>query len=109
MFLSLPQYEFQVTPALGEPGSRIWRVVELQLHAPWFLLTVAHPDPDGNSLGMSYTLFIASEFDLVKALEWIENDCVRGLVAMIPALASPTGQWSSRQITEVGLVGEPTP
>lgn len=103
MFLSLPQYEFQVPQGLGEPGSRHWRVVEMPLHAPWFLLTVAHPDPEGDGLGMSYTLCIAWELDLAEALQAIEADRVRGLVAMMPAWSSPTGQWSSRQISEVWL------
>lgn len=103
VFLSLPQYEFQVPQGLGEPGSKHWRVVEMPLHAPWFLLTVEHPDPDGDGLGMSYTLCIAWEQDLAEALKAIDAKRVRGLVAMMPGWASPTGQWSSRQVTEVWL------
>lgn len=108
MFLSLPQYEFQVPQGLGEPGSKHWRVVEMPLHAPWFLLTVAHPDPEGDGLGMSYTLCIAWELDLAEALKAIEVKRVRGLVAMMPGWASPTGQWSSRQILEVRLDADET-
>ena len=103
MFLSLPQYEFQVPQGLAEPGSKHWRVVEIPLHAPWFLLTVSYPDPEGASLGMSYTLCIAWELDLAEALQSIEANRVRSLVAMMPAWSSPTGQWSSRTVAEVWL------
>lgn len=103
MFLSLPQYESQFPQGLGEPGSKHWRVVEMQLHAPWFLLTVEHPAPEGDGFGMSYTLCIAWELDLAEALKAIEVERVRGLVAMMPGWASSTGQWASRQIAEVWL------
>lgn len=108
MFLSHPQYELQVPQGLGEPGSKHWRVVEMPLHAPWFLLTVEHPEPEGEGLGMSYTLCIAWESDLADALKAIEGNRVRGLVAMTPGWASPTGQWSSRQILEVWLNADVT-
>lgn len=108
MFLSLPQYEVQGPQGLGEPGSKHWRVVEMPLHAPWFLLTVAYPDPGGADLGMSFTLCIAWELDLAEALQSIEADRVRGLVAMMPAWSSPTGQWSSRTVTEVWLGNDET-
>ncbi|MCY4745685.1 hypothetical protein NYO99_11945 [Pelomonas sp. UHG3] len=52
---------------------------------------------------MSDTLCIAWELDLAEALKAIEAKRVRGLVAMMPGWASPTGQWSSRQVTEVWL------
>lgn len=108
MFLSLPHYEFQAPQGLGEPGSRYWRVVEMELHAPWFLLSVLHPDPEGQGLGTSYTLCIAWELDLAKALRRIEAGQVGGLVAMMPGWATPTGTWSSRQITEVWLEADET-
>ncbi|WP_268167430.1 hypothetical protein [Roseateles hydrophilus] len=66
-------------------------------------MTVEHPDPDGDGFGMSDTLCIAWELDLAEALKAIEAKRVRGLVAMMPGWASPTGQWSSRQVTEVWL------
>lgn len=103
VFLSLPQYEFQVPTGLAEPGSKHWRVVEMPLHAPWFLLTVEDPFPDGEGLRMSYTLCIAWELDLAEALKAMEVKRVRGLVAMMPGWASANGQWSSRQIAEVWL------
>lgn len=103
MFISLPTYEFPFPEGLADPDVKHWRVVELRLHAPWFLLTVEQQDPDDDEMTVSYTLCIAWGQDLADALKSIDAKRVRGLVAMMPAWCSPTGHWSSRQITEVWL------
>ena len=103
MFHSLPQYEFQIPEGLAAPGSKHWRAVVMTLHMPWFLLTLERVDDEDKDVRMSYTLCIAWETDLADAIKSIDANRVRGLVAMMPAWASPTGQWSSRQITEVWL------
>lgn len=103
MFLSLPQYELQMAESLAEPGSRHWRVVELPLHAPWYLLTVVRPDPGAEGWATSHTMCFAWDTDLADAIMAIDVTRIRGLVAMIPAWASPTGHWCSRQINEVWL------
>jgi hypothetical protein len=103
MFVSLPQYEYPVPEGLAALGSKHWRVVQMRLHIPWFLLTVEHVDAEDDEVRMGYTLCIAWETDLADAIKNIESSRVRGLVAMIPAWASPSGQWTSRQITEVWL------
>jgi hypothetical protein len=101
MFISLPEYEFHMPDCFGEPGSRHWRVVEISLHAPWFVLTVEHLDPKDNDVRMSSTLCIAWDTDLADAIKAIGASRVLGLTAMMPAWSSATGQWSSRPITEV--------
>lgn len=88
---------------LGEPGSKHWRAVEMTVHAPWFLLTVELVDAGDEDMRMIHTLCIAWEADLADAIKSLDASRVRGLVAMMPAWASPTGQWSSRQIAEVWL------
>lgn len=103
MFLSLPQYEFPMPEGLNVPGGKHWRVVEMPLHSPWFLLTVERPDPSDLGWKPTHTLCIAWETDLADAIKAVEAKSVRGLVAMIPAWASPTGQWSSQEINEVWL------
>jgi hypothetical protein len=103
MFQSLPQYEFPMPEGLGAPGSKHWRAVEMTLHMPWFLLTVEHVAEEDDEVRMSYTLCIAWDTDLADALKTIDTNRVRGLVAMMPAWASSSGQWSSRQIAEVWL------
>jgi hypothetical protein len=103
MFHSLPQYEFHIPEGLAAPGSKHWRAVVMTLHMPWFLLTLDRVDDEDQEVRMTYTLCVAWDSDLADALKSIDAKRVRGLVAMMPAWASPTGQWSSRQITEVWL------
>lgn len=103
MFVSYPEHEVPIFAAFAEPGTRHWRVIELPLHAPWFLLTIELPDPDGTHMSLSHTLCIAREHDLVLALQTIDAERVLGLVAMRPGWTSPSGQWTSRGVSEVWL------
>lgn len=107
MFVSHPEYEFPIPPALEEPGSQHWRMMELSLHAPWFLLSVEVVDPDVPDLGITRTLCIACEYDLAEVLRPIDADRVKGIVCMMPAWQSPTGQWWSREIREVWIYSSP--
>lgn len=103
MFVSQPQYEFPFPPALGQPGAKHWRMVELTLHAPWFLLSVETVDPDEPGYCLTRTLCVAWEHDLADLLRSLEPARVKGIVCMMPAWQSPTGQWWSREIREVWL------
>jgi len=76
-------------------------MVELPLHALWFLLSVEIVDPDPDAHSMTRTLCIAWEHDLVDILRSLDAVLVKGLVCMMPAWQSPSGQWSSREIREV--------
>lgn len=103
MFVSQPQYEFPFPPALEQPGAQHWRMVELTLHAPWFLLSVEIVDPNEPEHRMTRTLCIAWEHDLADAIRSLDAARVKGIVCMMPAWQSATGQWSSREISEVWL------
>ena len=107
MFVSHPEYEFPIPPALGEPGSQHWRMMELSLHAPWFLLSVEVVDPDVPDLGIMRTLCIAWEHDLAEVLRPLEAKRVKGIVCMMPAWQSPTSQGWSREIREVWIYRSP--
>lgn len=104
MFVSHPQYEFEYPIRFVEPGAQYWRVMELNLHAPWFLLSVEHVAPDEPDVTFVRTLCVGWERDLVATLRNIDASRVKGLVAMLPG-ADP-GQWSSREIREIWLCGE---
>ncbi|WP_444764479.1 hypothetical protein [Roseateles sp.] len=75
--------------------------MELTLHAPWFLLSVEVVDQDEPDLSIMRTLCIAWEYDLADVLRSLEAGRVKGIVCMMPAWQSPTGQWWSREIREV--------
>lgn len=108
MFVSHSEYEFPIPPALREPGSQHWRVIELSLHTPWFLLSVEVVDPDVPDLGITRTLCIASEYDLADMVRQLNADRVKGIVCMMPAWQSPTGQWWSCEIREVWIHSSPS-
>lgn len=101
MFVSQPQYEFPFPQDLIHPGTQHWRIVELTLHAPWFMVSVEIVDPDHPDCSMTRTLCIAWDTDLAELLGTLEPNRVKGIVCMMPAWQSPTGQWTSREIREV--------
>jgi hypothetical protein len=103
MFVSQPQYEFPFPPDLERPGSQHWRMVELTLHMPWFLLSVEVVDAELPDCGLTRTICIAWDFDLCEVLQSLEAGSVMGIVCMMPAWQSPNGLWSSREIREVWL------
>lgn len=107
MFVSQPQYEFPFPPNLEQPGSQHWRMVELTLHAPWFMLTVEIFDAEIRDGSMSRTVCIAWDYDLVEVLRGLDVGHVIGIVCMMPAWASPNGQWSSREVREVWTCSSP--
>lgn len=101
MFVSHLDDEFPFPPALMVPGTRHWRMVELTLDAPWFLLSVRVDAPDPREPSVTRTLCIAWERDLADALRSMQGGKVTGIVCMVPGRQTPTGQWSSRVIHEV--------
>jgi hypothetical protein len=103
MFVSQPEFEFSFPPELAHPGSQHWRVVELTLHAPWFLVSVEIVDAEHPDCSMTRTLCIAWDTDLAELLSTMEPHQVKGIVCMMPAWQSPTGQWWAREVREVWL------
>lgn len=101
MFVSQPEFEFPFPPGLAPPGSQHWRVVELTLHAPWFLVSVEIVDAKHLDCSITRTLCVAWDSDLAELLGTMEPNRVRGIVCMMPAWQSATGQWTSRGICEV--------
>lgn len=102
MFASHPQHESLIPPALTKPGVQHWRLMEVMLHAPWFLLTVDVVDED-SGISFAHTWCIAWEHDLANALDTMNPARIRGLVCMLPGWATPAGQWASREVREVWL------
>ncbi|MCE4556260.1 hypothetical protein [Pelomonas cellulosilytica] len=101
MFVSQPEFEFSFPPELAQPGSQHWRVIELTLHVPWFLVSVENVDAEHPGCTITRTLCIAWDSDLVDLLSTIEPHRVKGIVCMMPGWKSPTNQWTSREIREV--------
>lgn len=103
MFVSQPQHEFPFPPDLEAPGSWHWRMVELAVHMPWFLLSVKLSDAELPDSSMTRTLCIAWDNDLAEVLRSLDADRVTGIVCMMPAWQSDNGQWTSREVREVWM------
>lgn len=103
MFVSQPHYEFRFPPGIEQQGWQHWRMVELALHVPWFLLSLEVDDADSSDCRLIRTICIAFDTDLCEVLQSLEADSVTGIVCMMPAWLSPNSQWSSREIQEVWL------
>lgn len=102
MFVSQPQYEFFFPPGLEHRGWQHWRMIELPLHMPWFLLSLEVVD-ELSGCSLIRTICIALDTDLCEVLRSLEANSVMGIVCMTPAWQSPNSQWSSREIREVWL------
>jgi hypothetical protein len=107
MFVSQQRYEFPFPAGLEEPGAKHWRMMELTLHAPWFLLSAEVVDPEGRQPSHTRTVCIAWEHDLADVLRSLDVGRVTGVVCMMPAWRSANGQWSSREVREVWLHSSP--
>lgn len=103
MFVTHTEHEFPVPKGLADPGAQHWRLFELVLHLPWFLLTVtANPEEDEAMLTQTWCL--AWERDLAHLLTTIDTSRVSGLICMMPGWTSKNHQWTSRAVREVWLV-----
>lgn len=101
MFVSRPPYELPIPAALMQGTTQHWRMVELALHEPWFLLSIEICDANDPELRATRTLCVAWERDLLDVLREVDSAQVQGLVCMRPAWLSTDGQWSSREVQEV--------
>lgn len=100
MFITLPPFEFRTPPGLVHQGARCWRLMQLNLHVPWFLLSLETQDV-GSGFSHVQTICFAWEADLETFLQTLDPAAVRGLVCMAPGWVSASGTWTSHSVREV--------
>lgn len=103
MFASHSDFEFSAPPDPDRPGVRHWRMFELTLDAPWFLLSEESSDPNVAGLTRTQTLCIAWEYDLAEVLRSMDTSRVKALTCMWPAERPDEPRWASREVREVWL------
>ena len=103
MFITLPPFEFRTPPGLFDEGARRWRLMQINLHVPWFLLSAETTDV-GSGLSHVQTICFAWETDLETFLQTFDPAAVKGLVCMAPGWASPSGTWTSHSVHQVWRV-----
>jgi len=97
MFLTNPSYQLVLPPALAEPGEQVWRLVELQLQLPWFLVTMLHTEED---VTFRRTFFLCWETDLIELL--VSTAATRPVaLQMVQPPSDGVSGWSTRSITRV--------
>jgi len=102
MFASHDRYKLPVPAGLTEPGAHHWRLIEVALRAPWFILSVNDLD-GGVEAALAHTWCVAWEQDLANALVAMGPSSIRGLVCMVPQRSSANGQWASQEVAEVWI------
>lgn len=100
MFITLPPFEFRMPAGLVDQDARRWRMMQLSLHVPWFLLSVEVIDP-GSKVGRVQTLCFAWADDLMTYLPSVDPAIVKGLVCMAPGWTSANSTWTSHDVREV--------
>src|SRR5262245_1971751 len=97
MFLTSPSYQLVLPAALAEPGEQVWRLVELQLQLPWFLVTMLHTEED---VTFRRTFFLCWETDLIDLLAATPTTRPVSLQMVQPPPKGTHG-WSTRSIARV--------
>lgn len=103
MFITLPPFEFRTPPGTVDQGARRWRLMQLNLHVPWFLLSIETKDLE-SEVGHIQTICFAWEIDLLAFLPTVDHATVTALVCMAPGWTSASGSWTSHAVHEVWQV-----
>ncbi|WP_457424283.1 hypothetical protein [Roseateles sp. P5_E7] len=100
MFITFPTFELHPPAGRLAGDVRSWRMMQLPLHVPWFMVSVEVVDPE-TTLGRVQTFCFAREDDLTTFFITVEAEKVRGLVCMTPGWMSVSGTWTSHEVRQV--------
>lgn len=102
MFISHNNHKVDFAPMLGE-GESQWRMMEVLLYAPWFILTIGSPD-EQKHLFMTHTWCIGSPHDLQGLLEDVDCPYIIALTCVMPTSFAKPGPWQYRIVLKVWSV-----
>jgi len=103
MFVSHTGHQFHVPPVLTDDKSQHWRLMEVALRCPWFVLTVVEHH-QAAELSLLRTWCVAWAHDLMQVLEDRQNVQVRALACIRPVNDSSPRAWSATDVYEVWLL-----
>ncbi len=90
MFVTRPEFAFQLPDQLKEPGAQYWRFLMPALNTTTYFLRLAIEDSEGSHV---VTMIASSDHDVIDAIEELQPkrvlslDCVRPFVFEEPASA----------------------
>lgn len=99
MFITLPPFEHPLPAFLQQDGCRSWRVVELSLRMPWFLVTLS------TALGgerIATDLLLSWEQDMLELIGK-RGEQIAALQYMDPPAHNNSRRWKLRQIQRAWL------
>lgn len=96
MFVSMPDFQFQIPPPLAPPGAKFWRSVGVSTKLPWFVLTMR---PRSEEFLIDTFLF-AWDSDVVNAIRSLDAE-LESLFCLAPCLSGPGNGWMVKNIQEI--------
>lgn len=89
MFVTIPQYEFEIPQPLAGPEDRYWGAVNLAFDVPWFLFTYA---VDYGPVKLRHTSAVSWEPTLVELLALVPPE-LRGGLALLSKSDEQRQPW----------------
>jgi hypothetical protein len=86
MFVSMPEFRFQVPQGLGPRGAQYWRTLTTSTNSAWFILKLKLQEADG--VGIRTFLFWWDQ-DVAQAIEDLQPLRIESLVCVLPSHFDP--------------------
>lgn len=83
---------------LVPPGSKHWRVLELSLNAPWFMVTLLERESD---ICFNRDLLISWDSDLRTLLDSTPKESIAALHCIVPSEFGSKRRWDVRSVQRV--------
>ena len=96
MFVSMPDFQFQVPPPLAPPGAKFWRSLGVSTRTPWFVLTVRSRSQE---LFID-TFLLAWDSDVVDTIKSLDAE-LESLFCLAPSSARRGNGWTTKNIKEI--------
>jgi len=96
MFVSMPEYQFEVPPALAPANAKYWRSLSISTSAAWFVLAIRSRDAQA----VSHTFLLAWDVDLVHVVK-SQDVLIESLMFVGQHVRGPNRGWFSQNIREI--------
>ena len=103
MFVSMPEYQFNVPAPLAPANAKYWRALSLTNSSAWFVLSVRSRGPRA----FRHTFLLAWDVDLIHVVKSSDAD-IESLLLVAQNVHGNSRGWFSRQIREIWEATDPT-
>ncbi len=99
MFVSMPDFQFQVPPPLAPSGAKFWRSLGVSIRTPWFVLTVRSRSQE---LFID-TFLLAWDSDVVDTIKSLDAE-LESLFCLAPCRSGQGNGWTTIKIQEIWTI-----